>query len=63
MKNIFFNKVDYQNFQSWVKHANWLHIKREGVWSSTDEPKLLHWVETWLTPAGNIVRIDVSPNN
>ena len=55
---LFFNKADYTNFRAWAKRNNWLLIKREGVWSATDEPKFLYWLETWLSPSSLIIKIE-----
>jgi len=57
-KRIYFNKADYRNFEQWVKHNDWLFVKREGIWSATDTPQLLYWLETWLSPSGLVVKIE-----
>ena len=57
-KRVYFNKAEYKIFQQWVKHNDWLFIKREGVWSAIDSPKLLYWLEIWLCPSGLVIKIE-----
>ncbi len=55
---LYFTVAEYTRFEQWAKDNNWLFISRFGKWSDTNPPRLVHWVETWLSPSGLVVRLE-----